>query len=382
MAERYAWVTSPGNYGGNWCSPAPLYRQLAPKKNASARTIDMTSFDFVTATCGNCHPGGGPLEFDRDGKRYDALDARSRVGPRRRAARTASTATTTRRAGPRPGSSRPTACSATCPSTTSRSATTQLASLNFRWAATAGAGFGTVDRQGGGEREADGRLRQEQVRCGRQRARPHRARAAQRDLPQLPRQARLEEARRRLLGRAPTSTWWPGCAAWIATPPAAGPPTRASAAARCTSSARATTRPGWVRNDLDNTVRTCESCHLEGWRNAPRATHAWLPPLHMDKIACQTCHIPDARREERAGSGERRLQSRAPHHAAAEAHLDLLRPGDGVLEPLRRAGALHGQGRADQRHPADARPLQGQDLSRRTASTARGSGSRRRASRG
>jgi hypothetical protein len=71
FAARYNWVTSPGNYGGNWCSPSPLYRQLAPKKNPSARTIDMTSFDFVTATCGNCHPGGGPLEFDREGKWRD-----------------------------------------------------------------------------------------------------------------------------------------------------------------------------------------------------------------------------------------------------------------------------------------------------------------------
>jgi len=53
MARRYQWVTSPGNYGGNWCSPAPLYRQLAPKTNSNPRLIDMTSFDFVTATCGN-----------------------------------------------------------------------------------------------------------------------------------------------------------------------------------------------------------------------------------------------------------------------------------------------------------------------------------------
>ena len=60
LAERYQWVSSPGNYGGNWCSPAPLYRQLAPKRNTNTRMIDMTSFDFVTATCGNCHPGGGP----------------------------------------------------------------------------------------------------------------------------------------------------------------------------------------------------------------------------------------------------------------------------------------------------------------------------------
>ncbi len=59
--ERYNWVLYPGNYGGNWCSTAPLYRQLAPKKNDSARTIDMTSFDFVSASCGAYHPGGGPL---------------------------------------------------------------------------------------------------------------------------------------------------------------------------------------------------------------------------------------------------------------------------------------------------------------------------------
>ncbi|MDH7569839.1 MAG: hypothetical protein QHJ73_09670 [Armatimonadota bacterium] len=32
---------------------------------------DRTSFDFVTATCGHCHPGGGCPEYHRDGKRYD-----------------------------------------------------------------------------------------------------------------------------------------------------------------------------------------------------------------------------------------------------------------------------------------------------------------------
>ncbi|MCX6929566.1 MAG: hypothetical protein NT154_41080, partial [Verrucomicrobia bacterium] len=49
---------------------------------------------------------------------------------------------------------------------------------------------------------------------------------------------------------------------------------------------------GWVRNDLDNTVRSCESCHQEGTLGAPIAKHSWLPPLHMEKIACVTCHIP------------------------------------------------------------------------------------------
>ncbi|MCX6164156.1 MAG: hypothetical protein NTU73_04735, partial [Ignavibacteriae bacterium] len=31
---------------------------------------------------------------------------------------------------------------------------------------------------------------------------------------------------------------------------------------------------------------------MEGKYNAPIAKHSWLPPLHIEKIACQTCHIP------------------------------------------------------------------------------------------
>ncbi|MBN2468895.1 MAG: hypothetical protein JXD19_12175, partial [Deltaproteobacteria bacterium] len=71
QAARCQWVTTPGNFGGNWCSPAPLYRYLSPKTNRNAATMDMTSFSFITAGCGDCHPGGGPTEFDRTGKRYD-----------------------------------------------------------------------------------------------------------------------------------------------------------------------------------------------------------------------------------------------------------------------------------------------------------------------
>lgn len=48
---------------------------------------------------------------------------------------------------------------------------------------------------------------------------------------------------------------------------------------------------GNVRNDLDNTVRTCTDCHITGYLNAPIAKHNWLPPLHLDLISCQACHI-------------------------------------------------------------------------------------------
>ena len=103
----------------------------------------MTSFDFVTATCGDCHPGGGPLEFDRDGMRYDA---RMRDPA----------------AGLTPGGdngldgdyykarwSDTGVIEADCllchlPEYDYKKRNDQLADLNFRWAATVGAGFGTV----------------------------------------------------------------------------------------------------------------------------------------------------------------------------------------------------------------------------------------------
>lgn len=50
--ERCLWASTPGNFGGNWCSPAPLYRYLSPKKNSSAATLDMTAFSFFTSPCG------------------------------------------------------------------------------------------------------------------------------------------------------------------------------------------------------------------------------------------------------------------------------------------------------------------------------------------
>jgi hypothetical protein len=49
---------------------------------------------------------------------------------------------------------------------------------------------------------------------------------------------------------------------------------------------------GLVRDDLDNTMLDCDYCHSNGHLGAPVAKHTWLPPLHLDNIACQTCHIP------------------------------------------------------------------------------------------
>ena len=47
-----------------------------------------------------------------------------------------------------------------------------------------------------------------------------------------------------------------------------------------------------VRDDLDNTMHSCEDCHYKGKdKKAPRYRHPFSP-RHMKRIACQTCHIP------------------------------------------------------------------------------------------
>lgn len=290
MAERYAWVTSPGNYGGNWCSPAPLYRQLAPKKNSDKRNIDMTSFDFVTATCGNCHPGGGPLEFDRDGKRYDVWmrDPTSGMAPGEEngldgdyyKARWSQTGVIEADC---------LLCHMAEYNFERRNA--ELANLNFRWAATAGAGFGEIM-----------------------------GKVSANEQPTVVYDKKRFDADGNVLVRIAPEPRNENCLKCHAEPDwkkrgasySARTDVHMAAGLRCVDCHAAGSKAadprirghevhqfgkgddpsGWVRNDLDNTVRSCENCHLDGYRNAPRATHAWLPPSHMEKIACQTCHIP------------------------------------------------------------------------------------------
>ena len=47
-----------------------------------------------------------------------------------------------------------------------------------------------------------------------------------------------------------------------------------------------------VRNDLNNSMYSCEDCHVRGKdKKAPRFKHPFSP-RHLKLIACQTCHIP------------------------------------------------------------------------------------------
>lgn len=291
MAARYQWVTSPGNYGGTWCSPAPLYRYLAPKSNASPVTIDMTSFTFITSGCGQCHPGGGPLEFDRDGKRYDAWmrapasglvpGGDNRFHGDYYKARWTDTGVV----------------EADCllchlPEYDLKKRNDQLAKLNFRWAATEGAGFGKVSGAVASNQvpqvtydlshfDAAGFVK---VRVA----------AQPRNETCLGCHAQPGWKKRGADYRARTDVHFRAGLRCVDCHPAGSNADDPRIHGREVHQfAKGDDPGGRVRDDLDNTVRDCASCHSSGRFGAPIATHEWLPPLHLEAIACQTCHTPE-----------------------------------------------------------------------------------------
>ncbi len=250
----------------------------------------MTSFDFVTATCGNCHPGGGPLEYDRDGRRYDHRMADPASGLTSGGenglsgdyyrARWAETGV----------------IEADCllchqPEYNYARRNAQLANLNFRWAATEGAGFGMVaGKVAAGEKpsvEYNRALFDEQGNV-----KVHIA-PAPRNETCLHCHAKPDWKKRGASFSARTDVHLAKGLKCVdchtSGSRASDPRIRGKEVHQI---GKGDDPSGWVRNDLDDTVRSCESCHTEGTLGAPVARHSWLPPLHLDKIACVTCHIP------------------------------------------------------------------------------------------
>ena len=72
-----AFTSSPSLYGG-FCPSSD--RQLADL-NSSILSFDMSSYDFAHSECTWCHAGGGPLEYDREGYRYDGVTGLFKAGP-------------------------------------------------------------------------------------------------------------------------------------------------------------------------------------------------------------------------------------------------------------------------------------------------------------
>jgi hypothetical protein len=288
---RCDWTTSPGNFGGSWCSPAPLYRYLSPKENESAATIDLTAFTFFTAACGGCHPGGGPAEFDRDGKRYDRWMSDPASGLTSGGdnnldgdyykAKWAESGV----------------IEADCllchlPGYDFGQRQKQLSSWNFRWAATAGAHLATVT--GSVQKDEPVEVVYDQALFNPDGTiEPHIVREPRNEAcischaqPGWKKRGANYSPRTDVHLRA-------GLRCTDCHPAGSSATDPRIAGHEVHQIAKGDDPGGLVRNDLDNTMVSCTDCHDTGRAGAPLAKHPWLPPLHLEAIACQTCHIPE-----------------------------------------------------------------------------------------
>ena len=262
---------SPGMYG-KW---QPLYqRELAPKSFERPDEIDMTSFEFV-ATCGICHPGGGPAQFDRGGLRYDMVMSQDP------SVRTLYDGDYYDAAWHQSGSLEPDCLICHLETYEYSERAQQIKRYNFKWAATAGAGFGDVSGS-----VKDGEI--PKVEYGKGVFRPD---------------GRVYLTIRRPQDRAclfchdisgvqKRGTTW--SSNYL-------PDVHTDIGLSCIDChpgdirhnfAKGYSSSQTVRDDLDGSGQSCLSCHYEtGDFGAPAFDHGGLPPLHLERLSCEACHI-------------------------------------------------------------------------------------------
>ena len=248
----------------------------------------MTSFNFAVA-CGVCHPGGGPLETDRNGNRYDVYMEKKgfKVGGQNDLDGDYYKAMWSKTG----------VLEADClichmPGYRFKDRTVQIKSLNFRYAATAGAGLASVTGS---------------------------VKAGQRPVVEYDPEVfdKAGHVKLRMVLEVPSenclnchaeSDFKKRGASYLGQ--GVGHPARSGM--RCVACHWAGSRaddpriagremheigkgddPGdFVKDNLDNTVRACSDCHETGKFGAAVMQHKEIPPRHFKKLSCAVCHVP------------------------------------------------------------------------------------------
>jgi thiosulfate reductase cytochrome b subunit len=262
---------------------------LAEKHNASPLAIDYTSYTFAKM-CGVCHPGGGALEFDRNGNRYD-LFARNPANHILPGGTNDLDGDYFEANWANSGVMEADCLMCHVKDYHNDARKKQIGALNFRWAATAGAGFAKITGSVA-EKEApavtynlswfgaDGKV----------------------TLPVMKKplnenclfchhesdwKKRGQSFSKRTDVHMRAGLLCVDC--HVAGRDAADPRIHGKEEHQFGKG----DDPGdFARKDLDNTMRTCEDCHQKGILNAPIPKHEGFPPTHFEHIACQTCHMP------------------------------------------------------------------------------------------
>lgn len=261
---------SPGFFG-KW---QLLYqRELAPKSFDNPDAVDMTPFEWIVS-CGVCHPGGGPGEYDRAGQRYDkALKLDREV---------AMMGDGDYHDSPWEHTGVMEADCFICHLAEYEYSirAQQIKKLNFKWAATAAAGLGYVwgsvaDGQtpsvyyNKSKFMADGKVHLHIQRPG-------------------DRQCQFCHDISSVQKRG--STWHQHYQPDVHTE-------QGITCLKCHPGdirhnfAKGSSSSQTVRDDTDNSMLSCKECHEQEELGAPDEHHEWLPALHLERISCEACHI-------------------------------------------------------------------------------------------
>jgi formate dehydrogenase gamma subunit len=282
VASGQPWSLSNG-FLGRWYPYA--FRQLAKKHNTTADHIDLTVYDFVGFSspgrdeppCGACHPGGGGLEHDRDGKRYDQQLA----GHPELAAEFDGDYYRSRWDKSGVVEADCLLCHLEGYSFSDR--TDQLTQGNYRWAVVAGSRFGIVDGS---------------VRQG--------------DTPTVRYETRLFNIDGTISVELSSPPPDANCMYCHGTSDVKkrgfswndiyNPDIHNQRGVACTSCHPADINHQIAKGyepeftaapEYDNTMKRCADCHGVGYLGAPIPQHPSIRPSHLEIVACESCHTPE-----------------------------------------------------------------------------------------
>jgi len=283
------WLVSTGLTGGLITYG---YFQLAKKRVAHPDEIDLTAYDFIARVpeafkgyqkpgCAGCHAGGGMMELDRDGKRYDL-----RLAENPELAETLDGDYYKSR-WDKTGVIEPDCFLCHGNRYHMQTRIEQTKSLNFKWAGTAAAGLGRVYG-----RVTDGEVPKVVYN---KRLFNEDGTFYMPDMVFTPKPENCLTCHASIeLGKRGNSWGDP-----------ANPDVHHLAGLTCIDChpgdinhnfAKGNATDGKVADDLDNTMRSCRDCHTQGYKGATPMKHRGIRQDHLDKLSCEACHIPELKR--------------------------------------------------------------------------------------
>ncbi len=265
------WVSSAGQFGSQ---QHMSYLWIAKKQNKTQAEVGFTPYQYSQA-CGACHVGGGPMERDRDGQRYDVRQAEH--------PQLAQSVDGDYYGGAWDKSGVVEADCLMCHLVgyDAKARSSELSEANFRWAATAGARLGVVE----------GSVKDEQAPAVRYNLSLFRA-----DGSVALAMTKSEDANCLLChGEAEVKkrghVWYDPRQADVHT----------GAGMSCitchTSGPDHQIRKGrsfnvLLQDELDDASLSCEGCHIDSAART-KSGHKSIPESHLATIACVTCHVTE-----------------------------------------------------------------------------------------